>query len=151
MRNYILVALLSIFVLSCNSDDNNVKILNIDSTLILKGDLFGSGEEGIVEQNIVITNENAWNNLITQMNSVNIVSNNFSEIDVNFSDYTVIAVFDEIKGNGGHDLELGITSNSENIVVNITDLAPEGNATTVITQPFIIVKISNSSLPIIFE
>ena len=63
----------------------------------------------------------------------------------------MVLVFDEIKGNGSHSLELDIISNSENIIVNVTDLALEGNATTVITQPFHIVKISNSDLPIIFE
>ncbi len=42
-------------------------------------------------------------------------------------------------------------SNSENIIVNITKFAPEGNATTVITQPYNIVKIPTSELSIIFE
>ena len=85
------------------------------------------------------------------MNSVNNVSDNFSETNINFSEYTILAVFDEIKGNGGHSLELSITSDSENIIVKVADLVPEGNATTVITQPFIIKKIQNSDLPIIFE
>ena len=85
------------------------------------------------------------------MNSVNNVSENFSEIDIDFSEYKVIAVFDDIKPNGGYSLDVNIVSNSENIIVNTILSQPEGNATTVITQPFIIVKISNSELPIIFE
>ena len=121
------------------------------STLIAKDNLFGNGDKGIIEQNLEITDQNTWDNLISQMNSVNSVSDNFSEIDIDFSQYKVIAIFDEIRGNGGHSLELNIMSNSENIIVNITDVVPEGNATTVITQPFNIVKILNSDLPIIFE
>ena len=143
--------MLSIFVLSCNSDDDNSEMVNVESTLIAKDNLFGNGDEGIIEQNLEITNQNTFDNLISQMNSVNNVSDNFSEIDIDFSQYKVIAIFDEIRGNGGHSLELNIMSNSENIIVNITDVVPGGNATTVITQPFHIVKISNSDLPIIFE
>lgn len=85
------------------------------------------------------------------MNSVNNVSEIFSETDINFSEYTIIAVFDEIKGNGGHGMELNIISNSENIIAIVTDLVPEEFATTVMTQPFYIAKIQNSNLPIIFE
>lgn len=151
MKNKILIILLSIFVLSCNSDDSNSGTINIESTLIAKESLFGNGEEGINEQNLVISDTNTWNDLISQMNSVNNVSENFSEIDIDFSEYKVIAIFDDVKPNGGYSLDVNIVSNSENIIVNTILSQPEGNATTVITQPFIIVKISNSELPIIFE
>jgi len=151
MKKNVLIILLSIFFLSCNTDDNNSEMTNVESTLIAKDNLFGNGDEGIVEQNMVITDQSTWNDLITQMNSVNNVSDNFSETDIDFSEYKVIAVFDEIKGNGGHSLELSINSNSENIIVSITDLGPEGNAITVMTQPFHIVKIPTSDLPVIFE
>ena len=151
MKKNILIILILIFVLSCNTDDDYSNSTHIESTLIAKDNLYGNGAEGITEQNLIISNETAWNNLITQMNSVNNVSDNFAETNINFSEYTILAVFDEIKGNGGHSLELSITSDSENIIVKVADLVPEGNATTVITQPFIIKKIQNSDLPIIFE
>ena len=151
MKKNVLIILLSIFVFSCNSDDDNSEMVNIESTLIAKDNLFGNGDEGIIEQNLEITDQKTFDNLISQMNTVNNVSDSFSEIDIDFSQYKVIAIFDEIRENGGHSLELNIMSNSENIIVNRTDVVPEGNATTVITQPFHIVKISNSDLPIIFE
>lgn len=151
MEKNILLVLLSIVVLSCNSDDDNSRFETVDSTLISKGALYGNGAEGISKQNLVISDQYIWNELITKMNSVNNVSEKFSEIDIDFSKYMVIAVFDDIKVNGGHDLELDIRSNSEAIVVNITDLMPEGNLTAVITQPYHIVKIIKSELPIVFE
>ena len=150
MKN-LLIILLSILIWSCSSDDDNPKMTNVKSTLIGKGNLYGDGTEGISEQNLIISDQTAWNDLISQMDSVNNVSDNFPETDIDFSEYTIIAVYDEIKANGGHSLELNIMANSENIIVNITDLVPEGNATTVISQPFHIVKIQNSDLPIIFE
>lgn len=151
MKKNVLIILLSIFVLSCNSDDDNPGMVNVESTLIAKNNLFGNGDEGIIKQNLEITDQNTWDNLISQMNSVNNVSDNFSEIDIDFSQYKVIAIFDEIRGSGGYSLELNIKSNSENIIVNVTDVVPEGSALAVITQPFHIVKILNSDLPIIFE
>ena len=151
MKKNVLILLLSIIALSCNTDDDNSEIGNIESTLIAKGNLFGDGTEGITVQNIVIADQTTWNSLITQMNLINNISDSFTETDIDFSEYTIIAVFDEIKGTGGHSLELDIITNSDNIIVRITDIHPDGNATTVITQPFHIVKITNSDLPILFE
>ena len=153
MKKYVLILLVAILTFSCNSDNENSdsEMTNVEQTLIVRDNLFGNGDEGLVDQNMVITNQDSWSNLITQLDAVNNVSDSFSEIDIDFSQYTIIAVLDEIRGSGGHSLELNIMSNSENIIVNVNNISPEGNATTVITQPFIIVKILNSSLPIIFE
>lgn len=151
MKKNVIIILLSILVLSCNSDDDNSRTVNVESTLIAKDALYGNGREGISEQNLVITDQSNWNDLIDQMNTVNIESNNFSETDIDFSEYMVIAVFDEIRESGGYSMELNITSTPENIIVNVIDITPEGNDTTVIIQPYHIVKISTSDLPIIFE
>lgn len=153
MKKYGLVILVALLAFCCDSDEENpnTERVNVEHTLIVSDNLYGNGDEDLVSQNMVITNQNAWDALITQLDTVNNVSDHFLETDIDFSLYTVIAVFDEIKGSGGHSLELSIMSNTENILVHVTDLAPEGNATTVITQPFIIVKIANSELSIIFE
>lgn len=151
MKKNILIVLLAIVAFSCNTDDNTPETVIIESTLIGKGDLFGDGSEGIIKQNLVITDQTTWESLITKMNSVNNTSDRFSETTINFSEYKIIAVFDDIKANGGHDLVLDITTNSGVMIVKITDIIPPGNATTVITQPFHIVKIANSDLPIVFE
>jgi len=90
MKINVLIILLSIIALSCNfkvdnsetvNDDNSEivnddksKMVNIESTLIGKGNLNGFKAEGIVEQNLVISDQATWNSLITQMNSVNNVS-----------------------------------------------------------------------------
>lgn len=151
MKKNVLIILLLILSLSCNSGDAESKMINIESTLIAKDNLYGNGAEGITEQNMVITNQSTWNDLISKMNSVNNMSDNFSETDIDFAQYKVIAVFDEIKSNGGHSVELELISNTESIIVIITELVPQGIATTVITQPFYIVKIPTSDLPVIFK
>ncbi|MBU2930249.1 hypothetical protein [Winogradskyella psychrotolerans] len=72
------------------------------------------------------------------MNTANNVTNDFSERDIDFDLYTVIAVFDAIQSNGGHELDLDISSNSETIMVSVSDLFQDGNDTDAVTQPFIL-------------
>ncbi|WP_296381106.1 protease complex subunit PrcB family protein [Winogradskyella sp.] len=133
-----------------NAKKENSEMRTTEFNVIAKGNLYGSGSEGIVAQNLVITNQNDWDKLISQMNSVNKVSDSFKETNIDFSKHTIIAVFDEVKGSGGHSLELTITTNSENTIVNITKIAPNGVATSVMTQPYYIIKIAKRNLPIEF-
>lgn len=167
MKENVLIILLSIIALCCNfkddksekvNDDNlevvnddNLEKVNIESTLIAKGNLHGDRAEGIVEQNLVISDQATWNSLITQMNSVNNVSDRFSATDIDFSKYKIIAIFDGIRGNDRYSLELDIMANSDSVIVDVKHLAREGEASEEITQPFHIVKIANSDLPIIFK
>jgi len=58
-----------------------------------KGALSGNASEGVVKSNMVINNTNDRENLITQMNSVNNVADNFSETVIAFDHYMVLAVF----------------------------------------------------------
>ncbi|WP_299112389.1 hypothetical protein [uncultured Winogradskyella sp.] len=149
--NKLFAILVLLFALNCKSTEHQTKMAKEDIVLIGKGNLFGSGAEGIEKQNLIVTGSDQWNGLLKKMNSVNNVSDSFSETKVDFSKYTLIAIFDDVKGTGGHSIELDINTNSENIEVNIDHKGPEGIATTVMTQPFYIVKIPKSDLPILFK
>lgn len=138
----------------CGTDvDQELETLasSIEQELIAQGNLYGNGAENISKQNIVIKNESDWNELISKINTVNSETDNFSETDIDFNTYQVFAVFDDIKSTGGYSLEMTITKSNQQIVAKVTSKAFEGGATTVITQPFIIVKIPQSDLPIVFQ
>jgi hypothetical protein len=125
--------------------------ISITSVLIAEGELYGNGREGITKQNRVISTKTEWDNLKAKMNSVNKVTDHFTESEIDFTNYQVIAVFDEIKGNGGWSIDISnVTEYANSIIVDITNLKT-GNLTTVITQPFHIVKIPVSKLEIIFN
>ena len=99
-KSLVLIVLLCVF--NCktnieNTNTENVETKTMESKLVAKGNLYGSGAEGIDEQNMVITNQNDWDELITQMNSVNKVSDGFSETVIDFSQHTIVAVFDKVK------------------------------------------------------
>lgn len=148
MKNIILT--LVIALLSCNSNDDN-RYNNIVFSLIGQGQLHGNGVENIEKSNLIIENTTAWDNLINKMNTVNTVSENFNETEIDFSQYMVIAVFDEIYNNGGHSIDIiKIMENEVEIIVTVDKLL-NGDVSTVITQPYHIIKIPLSKKSIIFE
>lgn len=149
--NKIFVTLILLFALNCKSTENQAKMANEDIVLIAKGNLYGSGEESIEKQNLVITEQQEWEALLSKINAVNNASDGFTETKIDFSKYSVIAVFDEVKTSGGHSLELDIKPESNKIIVEVIRKSPDGMATTVMTQPYYIVKVPKSDLPIEFK
>jgi len=126
----------------------------INLVQIGKGNLYGNGGEGIIKQNLVITDKTAWDNLLTKINSVNNESGNFTETDIDFSKYQVIAVFDEVRGNGGWSINItDITGYANEIVVAIkhTGNSPGFSYPDVVIQPYHIVKILVSDKKIVFN
>lgn len=148
MKNILLI--LTIALISCSSNNDNLN-KNVNFSLIGQGQLHGNGAENIEKSNVVIENTTSWNDLIEKMNTVNNVSDNFTETDIDFSQYLIIAVFDNIYSNGGHSIDIiSIVENEINITVKVDKLMA-GDDTQIITQPFHIVKIPKTEKPIIFK
>jgi hypothetical protein len=117
--------------------------------------LIGKGEitywEGFTVPKRVITSVEEWNELKTSMRNRVHEPNTFDESDIDFSAYQVIAVFDEIRTSGGWSIDItGIVEYSDKIVVSVTNLKT-GGQTTVMTQPYHIVKIPVSDKEIVFQ
>jgi hypothetical protein len=138
------------FIFGCDNSNGSLQV-KITPNLIGKGDLYGNGAENIPKQNIVIKNSIDWTDLINAMNTVNNVSYDFTEVDIDFNSYQIVAAFDNVKQNAGHSIdivEIIETENSINIrVVNLLT----GGLNSVITQPFHIVKIPKSPKPVVFN
>lgn len=142
--------LLCSFLISCgiNEDSGNIKISPIQ---IGKGYLSGAGAEGIPKQNVVISDSMSWNVLINQMDSVNNVSGSFTETEIDFSEYIILASFSEIRNSGGYEIEIkNIEENPETIKADVINTIPNQIVTGNITQPYHIVKIPNSGKQVIF-
>ena len=140
-----------LFALNCKSTENQTKMKQENIVLIGKGNLYGSGAEGIEKQNLIVTSSEEWKDLLNKINTVNKVSDSFSETDIDFSKYTVLAVFDEVKNSGGHSLNLVLEEADDKILIEVLRKSPDGIATSVMTQPYYIVKIPKPSLPIVFR
>ena len=123
----------------------------INSILIAQGELFGNGQEGIAKQNFVIKTQENWEKLIKAMNTVNNVSRNFTETDIDFSKYQIIAVFDNVRGLGGCCFKItNITEYADKIVVDVYNATPEVGWTAM-NQPYHIVKIPVSGKQVVFQ
>ncbi|WP_326521664.1 hypothetical protein [Winogradskyella bathintestinalis] len=62
-----------------------------------------------------------------------------------------MAVFADVKSSGGHHIKLDISSNSEYRLISVSHSPPSGMTTTVMSQPYYIVKINRTDLPIVFK
>ncbi|MCF6308822.1 MAG: hypothetical protein L3J09_12850 [Flavobacteriaceae bacterium] len=148
MKNVILILFVFCLLISCNKDEENT--IEIIPILISKSELYGNGEEEINQSNLVITDSVNWVELIMKMDSVNNTSNSFTEIDVDFSQFQIIAIFDEIRPNSGSSIEiLSIKEDESNITVSIGFISSNGDI-PVINQPFHIVKIKKTEKPVVF-
>ncbi len=142
-----------IFLLFFGCSETTIDILNESNTvsLIGEGALLGNGEEGIGAQNLIITNSEDWNALLVKMDSRNEVTNTFSETTIDFFAYRVIAVFDELRPTQGYSIFLDVSTNEQNVVVQVEYRIREEGAAAIITQPFSIIAIPINDLPIVFE
>ena len=152
MKTLILI-LSIIFNTSCSSDDekSTAQSTPINFTEIGKGNLTGNGSEGITQSNLVITNENDWENLKIQMNSENNVTDNFTDTTIDFNSYQIIAIFSDIKGDTRYSISINEIIETSNSIDVYSELNNVGSGFTQIVQPFHIVKIPVKSKPIIFE
>jgi len=145
-----IITILSILFLftSCSNDNSNAQELQF--SLIAKSENL-NGSEGISRSNLVIKDAEAWNNLITKMNSKNNLSKDFTETVIDFTKYQIIAVIDEVRPYNGYYIEIkSITENNNQFVVKVEQLNAGGIA-TVITQPYHIVKMPKTSKKVVFK
>ncbi|KUJ52636.1 protease complex subunit PrcB family protein [Chryseobacterium sp. JAH] len=151
MKNYLLLFFCSLFFIlnSCDDNENNIEYKTpITTQPIGKGNLSGSY---VSQQNIVITTTAQWTALLNSLDSVNNISGGFTETNIDFNQFMVIATFDQVFSNGGHSIDIiTVDENPQNIVVDLEKLLT-GNATSVVTQPYHIVKIPKSTKPVLFQ
>lgn len=156
MKRIILTMGLAGMLLSCQSEESeplaaNTNPSSVEFTEIGNGELMGS--ENFTASALVIENEEQWNALKAQMDLFNHYSEGFTENNIDFSEYRIIAVIDELRNYGGYDITVAsITETDGQLIVDVenSDGGP-GSAATVMTQPFHIVKIQRSNLPVVFE
>jgi len=137
MKKGIITFITSLCVLVGFSSSCKEKETEIPFVQIGKGIL--SGSEGISTQDMIITTQEEWENLKTAMRTE---TNNFSETEIDFDKYSVVAVFDKVHYSGSYEIAITkIIDYSDKVVVTVKVNIPKGIAAPqVITQPYHIVK-----------
>ncbi|SHL75187.1 protease complex subunit PrcB family protein [Flavobacterium chilense] len=140
-----------IILLTGCSNDNNSNQSNITFSVIAQKDLSPSEQKPISETKVTIKDAQSWNAFTTKLNVVNEETKFFSETNIDFTKYQIIAVIDQKYGNGGHSIDITqIIETRNKIFVNVEKLHT-GNLTSVITQPYHIVKIAKSEKKVVFN
>lgn len=147
MKKIFLIAILSMALINCSSDDNNESFSpqNIDFTTIGQG--VTTSLMTIEQQNMVITNQTDWNQFLESFPH----AAEISETDIDFNTFQVIVSIDEERGHTGHWLEITeIIENENNITVTIATGEGDSGFES-ICRPYHIVKIPKSDKPVVFE
>jgi len=138
MRTFCLAALIAFLTFSCTKEKCDIRDLTYQ--YVEKGNLYGNGDEGISASNLVIRTQSDWDDLVSKMDSYNEVSNDFENVPINFEEQMVIACFDKVRSSGGYTIDITETDVVNNkLEVTVEKGGPGEMATTVITQPFVIV------------
>ena len=150
MKNLLLCFSLVLFF-NCSNDNDNTPFAPtaIEFTEIDRGQLDGYGIEGITASNMVVTNSSDWQNLMNQMNIFNNHTDDFTETDIDFEEYIIIAIFLEVKISFWAVTITDIIEKEDSVIV--TSIEDNSSGSSVITQPFHIVKIPITEKPIEFE
>ena len=139
MKSSVLIMFLALVTLSCDSNDiSNDQTKEIDFFEISKGDLGGNGLEGITQSNWIISNNSDWQSLLIKIDSVNIISSGFEEIDIDFDQFMVFATFLDVKSSIWYVEVVSVLENSNTISISIDEIET-GLETP--SQPFHIIKI----------
>jgi hypothetical protein len=154
MKKLLFYSLVLIFV-SCSDDDNGngeevFEPQELEIQTVAHGAINGSIEE-LLEQNIVISSQSDWEELIDLMNTNNDVSGSFIETDIDFDIYQIIAVFDKNRSSLGWKITIIEIFEMEKEITVTAEVTNTPNLANPVRQPFHIVKIPKSDKPVVFE
>lgn len=141
-----------LFGMNCSSSKKTAIITPRDMTYttIKSGNMFGAGEEGFAAGIIAASNTVDMNFLIKKINGVNDEIKESLISDVHFFDESMLLfIFDKVRGSGGHVIQVEtITNTGTEISVAVKEIAPNGPASTVLSQPYTILQLKKSTLPV---
>ncbi len=144
---YVLLIFLITFFTNCNDDDTFIE-RELEIITIGKGTLSGSGLENIANEQLIVSDKITWDNLLIKIDAINNTSSTFSETDINFENYIIIAVFEELK-DGGWTIDITTVLEQENNILVQLENLNTGDGTLVQEQPFHIIKVEKTNKVIV--
>ena len=147
MKTTLILLMTLLLATGCTKDEHKDP-QTIRFTEIGKGYLSGNGDEGIEKSNLVIKTKTEWETLMQKMNTSGNVTDNFTETDIDFNTYMVIAVFLDLKPTAWEVDIIKIIEGQNNITVYKSQQQFDA---TVIAQPYCIIKISPTNKEVVFN
>lgn len=127
--------------------------MKVSFEVLQKGNLYGAGEEEIASGLYAAYAHASSLSLVKKMNRINL------EIDTTklpkkdfYTGSALLFIFDAVRGSGGHEISIeNILTRNDTLFVQAKKHAPEGPASTVMTQPYVIVSLEKPTLPVQLE
>lgn len=151
MKKIVLLIITIFLITACSSDSESVFVpQNIEPILVGKGSILSPFDSNNNSQYLIIENQNDWDSFVQTLEAAGNISQILVETDIDFSNFTVIALIDKRKPTYGNTIDiLNITENENDITVSVGWLI-EGDALTP-SQALHIVRIEKINKPIIFQ
>ncbi|SFN12865.1 hypothetical protein SAMN05421741_101226 [Paenimyroides ummariense] len=146
MKNFILIATLSIFLTNCKGDDNVIAAEN-EIFEILAAGAFAGDNITTTSQNSVITAQSDWNSLVSLLATEH---HDLSGTTINFNQENIVFVRDEPRPDGKYAIVVDkVLYTSTEVQFYINKIVNNAGHHMPI-QPFCIAKISKTNLPVNF-
>ena len=147
MKNFILIAILSIFLTNCKSDDNTNTTYDREIFEILAAGAFAGDNITTTSQNSVITAQSDWNSLVSLLATEH---HDLSGVTINFNQENIVFVRDEPRPDGKYAIVVDkVLYTSTEVQVYINKIVNNAGHHMPI-QPFCVAKISKTNLPVKF-
>lgn len=112
---------------------------------VASGVMHGAGEEGISATMTTIDSKEEWDALKTKMDGVNPISSSFRDENLDFNKEKLVVCIDEVRPNGSYQIQiLKIEEYSTYRLAHVERSNSEGPSTSVMVQPFHIVRVARS-------
>jgi hypothetical protein len=157
ISQFTLFGFLSMMLVACGTtNEMSTEAEQVSFEMVHQNILSGAGSEGIEESLVVCNSQEELDALKARMNKANESTSFLDEATFNFSKETVIAYFQPVRSSGGYSLEAdSLVRNTINgdtsFMMYYTVNKPQGNATMMLTQPFIFIKTGKLNGPIDYK
>lgn len=157
ISQFTLFGFLSMMLVACGTtNEMSTGAEQVSFEMVHQNILSGAGSEGIEESLVVCNSQEELDALKARMNKANESTSFLDEATFNFSKETVIAYFQPVRSSGGYSLEAdSLVRNTINgdtsFMMYYTVNKPQGNATMMLTQPFIFIKTGKLNGPIDYK
>jgi len=164
MKNILKIAILSMVLINCGNDDNNVvnndnnndpstfEPQNVETEIIMKSIL--PSLYGLTEFNHVIKKPNELDDILSEAEFNEFIKNGILTYitDVDFEQYQLLAVFNEFTMGDGSTIDvISVTENEDNIVVILDNIYGKEFQFLDIAFPIEIIKMPKIDKPVVFD
>ncbi|MGM0478298.1 MAG: protease complex subunit PrcB family protein [Bacteroidota bacterium] len=160
---YPILLLIALSIVACSSSEEAVQTEKneshpqqqetaslVDWTLLHQGEMHGAGDEGIQAGYRVVRNAEELQQMLQKMQIPEIPE--VAKDKALFDASMLLFLFDKVRTTGGYRFRTEkISQKSEQINVHTVSRAPKEDAPSMMTQPYLIIRLDQSSLPIKYQ